>query len=138
MADSDELLRKTDALLGRYRGAPRGDEQSDFPVLTEVVDNDTGAGLEARQGGGNDSAASHGAHTAINETDVAEQLKARLDVVAASLADELHERLESRMQAALDEIGSELRALVDTSVAAALARALADLEQTRNSDTDSL
>ena len=38
MSDSRDLIDKTDALLGRYRGAQKSIAETDFPVLTEVFE----------------------------------------------------------------------------------------------------
>src|SRR3954463_12535571 len=114
MSDPGDLLRKTDALLGRYRGAVR-EAQPDFPVLTEIVstphDHSSVPGQSLQ--------ASPDAGGALLPD--AEQLKRELEkVVTDSLASQLPQILERRLESALSELMAQLPSLIEAAVTEAV------------------
>ncbi|MGB7541229.1 MAG: hypothetical protein WBM28_04335 [Burkholderiales bacterium] len=129
MSDSDDLVRKTDAFLSRYRpsAAPA---QDDFPVLTEVVGNTAAARpVEAPAAG------------TLTETELQEikqklrqQLLDAIGPYVTNFLDEsLRVRLESHLQRTLasftDQVRADVEALVQESIVKAVEHAVTRLRE---------
>jgi DNA-binding transcriptional MocR family regulator len=136
MSDSGELLKKADALLGRYRGGARGPD-SDFPVLTEVVEPQQGSAPPQPAHGKEDASPSPvipAAQLRELEARVIRQVKQRVESYLASELDQpLRERLDVYLSAAHEAVAGQMRvdleSMVQTAVSEAIAQALADLRE---------
>jgi hypothetical protein len=126
VSDSDDLVKKTDAFLSRYRPSTVP-AQSDFPVLTEAVGNITRApSMDARTA------------TRLTETEFQEiEQKLRQQLLDAIgpyvenfLEESLRVRVESHLQRALAVFTNQVRADIETLVHDAVARAI-ELEISR-------
>jgi len=120
VSDSDDLVRKTDAFLSRYRPSAIP-AQDDFPVLTEAVSSTAMAPfVDARTAG------------RLTETELREieqRLRQHLldaigPYVENSIEESLRVRLESHLQRALAAFTDQVRADVETLVHDAVARAI--------------
>ncbi len=120
MSDSDDLVRKTDAFLSRYRPSA-SPAQDDFPVLTEAVGSTaTAPSVDARKAG------------RLTETELHEieqQLRQQLleaigPYVENFLEESLRVRVETHLQRALAAFTDLVRADIETLVHNAVARAI--------------
>lgn len=131
MSDPDDLLGKTDALLGRYRGA-RPSGEADFPVLTEVV-SDPAAGPAATFADAPDIAPAIG-HAAVEAPPqdrlLQEVMLALAPKIEEILGDPLRERLEEHLRSTLQTLAGQVRidleALVRIAVSQAVERVLSE------------
>jgi len=115
MSDSDELVRKTDAFISRYRP---GAAQNDFPVLTEVV---AGAAPPPASAAGDPS------EPELRELEqrLRQQLQdAIVPFVVNFLEEPLRARLEQHLQRALAAVAEQTRADVESLVREAIGRAV--------------
>jgi hypothetical protein len=124
--DSDDLLDKTDALLGRYRGGSNHAPDADFPVLTEIV---AAPGIEATgfpvmevmppQAPKIPAAGNWQDDHLLQE--VMRALEPRIEEI---LGDPLKERLEDHLRPLLDTLTSQIRIDIETLVRIAVSRAV--------------
>jgi hypothetical protein len=109
LSDRDDLIKKADALLGRYGRAPSSKGDADIPVLTEIVERP-------------------GTHPArLSEAEIEALISRVRDDVAASLEAQLHDRLAGHLKAALDALTREMRSEVEPLVRAAVDEAMSRL-----------
>ena len=132
MSDSGEILKKADALLGRYGRSARPELQ-EFPVLTEVIELHASAvpSVSPPAIGEDNDAVSRSvdpAHLRELETRIGDEVH---QVVASALAqvlgEPLRERLEVHLNAAVDTVSAQVRSDLEAMVQAAVAEAIARL-----------
>lgn len=112
MSDSSDLFDKADALLGRYRGEARAAAETDFPVLTEVIETlpapvVTEAAPSLPQGARSDG---------------------DLDLLQAQLLEQLQQGLESLIVPAFEAERSRLEDQLSAAVRESIAQARTDIE----------
>lgn len=137
MSDSSDLLKKADALLGRYRGGHKDVGEPDFPVLTDVVE-EPGADpgklfppLPSLDPISAPFAAITEAELREVERRIIEQIHRSIDPYIENFLKELlRERLDEYLGRALlmltEQIRAEFGATVREAVVQAVDRALAD------------
>jgi hypothetical protein len=106
----DDLIKKADALLGRYGRAPSSAD-ADIPVLTEIV---------GRPG-------TPGERTRLSEAQIEALVSRVRDEVAASVEAQLHDRLATHLRTVLDTVGDEMKSELEPLVRAAVDEALSRL-----------
>lgn len=126
MSDSNDLLDKTDALLGRYRGGASHAVDGDFPVLTEIVsaqgiDPDDHATTDFTESPTPEvlPAASVPDDHLLQE--VMRVLAPRIDEI---LGEPLKERLEDHLRSALQPLAGQVRIDIEAMVRIAVSRAV--------------
>ena len=137
MSDSRDLIDKTDALLGRYRGNAISNPESDFPLLTDIYDQPKSAYSPPEGSAG--GVAGNGGIPAANHPDSPEFREALLvDEVLRLLAPHIDEALGEPMRARLDEhlrralaaltgqVRIDIETLVRVAVSHAVDRALSE------------
>lgn len=131
MSDSRDLIDKTDALLGRYRGNAKPDPESDFPVLTDVYEQrqspDSPPEAAARGFAGKvDIAAAH----PLDSRELREELLANevlrqlVPYIEEALGDPLRERLDEHLRRALAALTGQVRIDIETLVRQAVSQAV--------------
>ena len=127
MSDSDDLVRKTDAFLSRYRPSA-SPAQDDFPVLTEAVGS-TGTAPSV-----DPSVAGRLTETELQ--DIEQRLRQQLldaigpyieNAIEKSLRVSLESHLQRTLAAFTDEVSADMGALVHDAVARAVALEIARL-----------
>lgn len=113
MTEPDELLGKADALLARYRTSI----QSDFPVLTDIVDPVPAVN-------GNKSPAGSPAAGREPETGPSEPIDLEIQALETRLRQQILEALEPRIQALLE---NRLAGQINDHVSPALAKVCSDI-----------
>jgi hypothetical protein len=120
VSDSDDLVRKTDVFLSRYR-PPALPAQDDFPVLTEAVSSiATAPSVDARKAG---------RLTQTELYEIEQELRQQLlgaigPYVENFIEESLRVHLESHLQRALASFTDQVRADIETLVHDAVARAI--------------
>lgn len=115
MNDGEEILGKADALLSRYKPGPSHQEvvQTDFPILTEVVEEATIVASSAVQPhsltalSANSSAATLDQELQLLENELRHGI---LNIIEPQLAIQLGELLESRIREHLGRAINQLAA----------------------------
>ncbi len=121
MSERDEVLKKADALLGRYgRGARKAEDE--FPVLTEVVDEPPTADAAARPVGSPDKV--HEGRRQLEERILREVERAVSEQLGDVLGEPLRERLQASLQRALDAAAEQIRNDMESMVHAAVEQAI--------------
>ena len=133
MSDSRDLIDKTDALLGRYRGNTKSNPEDDFPVLTDIFDQRR---LPVSPPGGSDgengiAAANHLDSRELDETLLVDEvLRLLAPHIEEALGDPLQERLDESLRRALAALTGQVRIdiekLVRVAVSQAVDRALSE------------
>jgi hypothetical protein len=127
VADSDKLIGKVDALLGRHRAADSGTEPpADFPVLTEVVQLPAAAPAEA------------GPALSERETRLHDAILAKLaPEIERHLAEPLKMRLDELLDWAMQTVKAELDTNIKSAVRSAVAKAVDEALIRRRGDSSS-
>ena len=131
MSDPRDLIDKTDALLGRYRGAPKTAPEIDFPVLTEVYDHRAAPPsapevMASASTGNNAMPPAHAAESnAYREDLLVEDVLRRLAPhIDEALGLPLKERLDEHLRRALSALTGQVRIDIETLVRAAVSEAV--------------
>jgi hypothetical protein len=125
VSDSDDILGKTDALLGRYRGAVKPAPDSDFPVLTEVIgEADLNAGAFPAEEVIPPRIQGTVADSLSEDRILEEVLRALAPRIDEILGDPLKERLEDHVRNALQTLTDQMRLDVEALVRIAVSRAV--------------
>ena len=135
MSDSRDLIDKTDALLGRYRGNTKSNPESDFPVLTDIFDQRQ-LPISPPEGSTSKSGISTANHIDSRELHEAwlvdEVLRLLAPHIEEALGDPLRERLDEYLRTALAALTGQVRIdiekLVRVAVSQAVDRALSEKE----------
>ena len=131
MSDSRDLIDKTDALLGRYRGNSKSNPESDFPVLTDIYSQGQIPGSPP-QGSASSVPGTGGIPTA-NLSDsrelreamlVDEVLRLLAPHIDEALGDPLRERLDEHLRRALAALTGQVRIDIEALVKAAVSQAV--------------
>jgi len=126
VSDSNHLLDKTDALLGRYRGGANPAADADFPVLTEIVSapgiDPVGlAAADFMESPRPEVPAAAGLPDDHLLQEVMRVLAPRIDEI---LGDPLKERLEDHLRSALQPLADQVRIDIEAMVRIAVSRAV--------------
>ena len=136
MSDSRDLIDKTDALLGRYRGAQKSIAETDFPVLTEVFEVAVPAAAPAPAS--TPAPAPTAPMTAVarpplqtaeppqfREDQLVEEVLRRLAPhIDEALGTPLKERLDEHLRRALTALTGQVRIDIETLVRVAVSEAV--------------
>ena len=135
MSDSRDLIDKTDALLGRYRGNTKSNPEGDFPVLTDIVDQRQLpiSPPEGSTGKNGISTANHIDSRELHEAWLVDEvLRLLAPHIEEALGDPLRERLDECLRTALAALTGQVRIdiekLVRVAVSQAVDRALSEKE----------
>jgi len=137
VSDSRDLIDKTDALLGRYRGNSKSNPESDFPVLTDIYKQGQLPGSPPQ--GSASGVPGKGCIPTANLSDSRELREAMLvdeilrllaPHIDEALGDPLRERLDEHLRRALAALTGQVRidieALVRVAVSQAVNRAFSE------------
>lgn len=137
MSDSRDLIDKTDALLGRYRGNSKSNPESDFPVLTDIYNqgqipgSPPQASANGVPGKGGIPAANLSDSRELREAMLVDEvLRLLAPHIDEALGDPLKERLDEHLRRALAALTVQVRidieALVRVAVSQAVDRAFSE------------
>ena len=128
VSDSRDLIDKTDALLGRYRGNIKSNPESDFPVLTDIYSPRPLATENSASGvtGTSDIQAANYLDSREVREDllVDEVLRLLAPHIDAALGDPLRERLDEHLRRALSALTGQVRIDIETLVRVAVSQAV--------------
>jgi hypothetical protein len=132
MSDSSEVLKKADALLGRYGRGTRAAAEPDFPVLTEIVE--PGRAITSAEPQVPGTAEPSPDDRSELASRIAEELRTAIAVgLADTLGEPLRERLEAYLHAAVEavsgQIQHDLEDMVQDAVAEAVERVLQGMQE---------
>jgi hypothetical protein len=127
VSDSRDLIDKTDALLGRYRGNTRAIPESDFPLLTDVYDQSQ---LPISPPEGFAEKGGIPASTGIDPRELREAvlvdeiLRLLAPHIEEALGDPLRDRLDECLRRALAALTEQVRIDIETLVRDAVSQAV--------------
>lgn len=134
MSDPNDILGKTDALLGRYRGGSKPAADLDFPVLTEVISADdlnigpSQAAIAAPlQPQGTVARGELGEDRILQE--VLRALAPQIDTI---LGDPLKELIEENVHQTIQGLTDQIRADLEVLLRAAMSRAVEQVLSEKN------
>jgi hypothetical protein len=126
VSDSGDLLDKTDALLGRYRGSVKPVLEADFPVLTDIIaESESAIGIAEV-----DSVIAPPTQSPASADDLSEDrilqevMLALAPRIESVLGDSMKERLEEHVRVTLQTLSEQLRLDVEAQVRIAVSRAV--------------
>jgi hypothetical protein len=133
VSDPDDILGKTDALLGRYRGGVKPATEGDFPVLTEVIgEADLAAGALAADDVIARRIQGAGVEGVSDDRILQEVLRALAPRIDEILGDPLKERLEDHVRNMLQTLTDQMRMDVEALVRIAVSRAVEQVLSEKN------
>jgi len=131
VSDARDLIEKTDALLGRYRGNSRFGPESDFPVLTDIYPQGPISGSPAensvvRKTGSDDKQAEQSTESPDFREDqlVAEVLRQLASHIDEVLGDPLRERIEEHLRNTLTTLTGQVQIDIENLVRVAVSQAV--------------
>ena len=131
MNDSPDLIDKTDALLSRYRGNPISNQESDFPILTDIYDHHplpvspTISSVGDTTGTGENPTVEYSDSLKIREKLVVDEVLRKLAPhIDEVLGDPLRVRLDEQLRNTLTALTHQVHIDIETLVKAAVSQAV--------------